>query len=133
MTQEIKLDRYDLALLRALQRNARASLQELSAEVGLSSSPCWARVKRMEEAGLILRRVTILDREKLGLDFEVYCAVKLSLPSKENLAAMERLYPTVEPEDSMPLEVKALLARLALLDMAEEPDSPTPALKRARH
>jgi DNA-binding Lrp family transcriptional regulator len=47
-------------------------------------------IKRMEDAGLILRRVTILNREQLGLGFEVYCSVKLTLPSKENLDAFDR-------------------------------------------
>ena len=53
MNDQKALDKFDIAILRALQRNSRASLQELSAEVGLSSSPCWTRVKRMEEAGVI--------------------------------------------------------------------------------
>jgi hypothetical protein len=57
--------------------------------VGLSSSPCWRRIKRLEDAGIIQRRVTILDREQLGLRFEVYCTVKLSLPTKENLELFE--------------------------------------------
>jgi DNA-binding Lrp family transcriptional regulator len=57
--------------------------------VGLSSSPCWRRIKRLEDAGVIQRRVTILDREKLGLGFEVYCTVKLSLPTKQNLDSFE--------------------------------------------
>lgn len=43
----------------------------------------------MEEIGVIQRRVTVLDRERLGLDFEVYCTVKLSLPSRDNLQAFE--------------------------------------------
>jgi DNA-binding Lrp family transcriptional regulator/sugar lactone lactonase YvrE len=55
----------------------------------LSSSPCWRRIKRLEDAGVIQRRVTILDRDKLGLGFEVYCTVKLSLPTKDNLDSFE--------------------------------------------
>ncbi len=64
-------------------------MAEIAERVGLSSSPCWRRIKRLEDAGIIQRRVTILDREKLGLDFEVYCTVKLSLPTKDNLDAFE--------------------------------------------
>lgn len=78
-------DSIDAKILGIIQADAALSVAQVAEAVGLSSSPCWRRIKRMEEAGLILRRVTILDREKLGLDFEVYCAVKLSLPSKANL------------------------------------------------
>ncbi len=78
-------DAIDAKILGIIQNDAGLSVAQVAEAVGLSSSPCWRRIKRMEEAGLILRRVTILDREKLGLDFEVYCAVKLSLPSKANL------------------------------------------------
>ncbi len=82
-------DSIDAKILGIIQADAALSVAQVAEAVGLSSSPCWRRIKRMEEAGLILRRVTILDREKLGLDFEVYCAVKLSLPSKDNLAAFD--------------------------------------------
>ncbi len=83
-------DSIDAKILGIIQADAALSVAQVAEAVGLSSSPCWRRIKRMEEAGLILRRVTILDREKLGLDFEVYCAVKLSLPSKSNLDTFDK-------------------------------------------
>jgi DNA-binding Lrp family transcriptional regulator len=83
-------DSIDAKILGIIQDDAALSVAQVAEAVGLSSSPCWRRIKRMEEAGLILRRVTILDREKLGLDFEVYCAVKLSLPSKTNLDTFDK-------------------------------------------
>ncbi len=83
-------DAIDAKILGIIQADAALSVAQVAEAVGLSSSPCWRRIKRMEEAGLILRRVTILDREKLGLDFEVYCAVKLSLPSKSNLDTFDK-------------------------------------------
>ena len=83
-------DPIDAKILSIIQADAALSVAQVAEAVGLSSSPCWRRIKRMEEAGLILRRVTILDREKLGLDFEVYCAVKLSLPSKANLDTFDQ-------------------------------------------
>ncbi|MFN7694420.1 MAG: Lrp/AsnC family transcriptional regulator, partial [Burkholderiales bacterium] len=43
----MELDKFDLAILAALQRDARMSLQDISREVGLTSSPCWTRIKRM--------------------------------------------------------------------------------------
>lgn len=83
------LDAVDARILDLIQHDAGLSVAEVAERVGLSSSPCWRRIKRLEDAGVILRRVTILDREKLGLGFEVYCTAKLSLPTKENLEAFE--------------------------------------------
>jgi Lrp/AsnC family transcriptional regulator len=84
------LDAVDARILDLIQHDAGLSVAEIAERVGLSSSPCWRRIKRLEDAGVIQRRVTILDRDLLGLGFEVYCAVKLSLPSKENLEAFEQ-------------------------------------------
>jgi len=87
--QMFEIDLTDAKILDLIQHDAGLSVAEIAERVGLSSSPCWRRMKRLEEAGVILRRVTILDRERLGLTFEVYCTVKLSLPSKNNLEAFE--------------------------------------------
>jgi DNA-binding Lrp family transcriptional regulator len=84
------LDSVDARILDLVQHDASLSVAEIAERVGLSSSPCWRRIKRLEDDGVIQRRVTILDREKLGLDFEVYCTVKLSLPTKENLDTFEQ-------------------------------------------
>jgi Lrp/AsnC family transcriptional regulator len=85
-----RLDAVDARILDLIQHDAGLSVAEIAERVGLSSSPCWRRIKRLEDEGVIQRRVTILDREKLGLDFEVYCTVKLSLPTKENLDTFEQ-------------------------------------------
>ncbi|ACG77018.1 transcriptional regulator, AsnC family [Phenylobacterium zucineum HLK1] len=84
------LDAVDAKILDLIQHDAGLSVAEIADRVGLSSSPCWRRIKRLEDAGVIQRRVTILDRDKLGLGFEVYCTVKLSLPTKENLDSFEQ-------------------------------------------
>lgn len=83
------LDAIDAKILDLIQYDASLSVAEIADRVGLSSSPCWRRIKRLEDVGVIQRRVTILDREALGLNFEVYATVKLSLPTKENLEAFE--------------------------------------------
>ncbi len=83
------IDAIDTRILDMIQHDASLSVAEIAEHVGLSSSPCWRRIKRLEDDGAILRRVTILDREKLGLNFEVYCTVKLSLPTKDNLETFE--------------------------------------------
>lgn len=84
------LDPVDSRILDLIQLDAGLSVAEIAERVGLSSSPCWRRIKRLEDDGILQRRVAILDREKLGLGFEVYCTVKLSLPTKENLDQFER-------------------------------------------
>jgi len=84
------LDPVDAQILDLIQHDASLAVAEIAERVGLSSSPCWRRIKRLEDEGVILRRVTILDGEKLGLSFEVYCTVKLSLPTKDNLETFEK-------------------------------------------
>ena len=84
-----QLDAVDAKILALIQDDAGLSVAEVADRVGLSSSPCWRRIKRLEETGVIRGRATLLDREKLGLNFEVYATLKLSLPTKENLDAFE--------------------------------------------
>ena len=83
------LDAVDARILDLIQHDASLSVAEIADRVGLSSSPCWRRIKRLEDVGVIRGRVTLLDREQLGLAFEVYATVKLSLPTKENLDLFE--------------------------------------------
>ena len=83
------IDAIDAHILTVIQDDAGLSVAEVAEQVGLSSSPCWRRIKRMEEAGIIQGRATLLDREKLGLGFEVYATLKLSLPTKDNLDTFE--------------------------------------------
>ena len=85
-----KLDNIDAKILHLIQSDAGLSVSDISEEVGLSSSPCWRRIKRMEELGIIKGRVTLLDRKTLGLDFEVFVAVKLALPNRANMEKFEQ-------------------------------------------
>ncbi|MCR3949487.1 winged helix-turn-helix transcriptional regulator, partial [Aeromonas caviae] len=80
-----ELDPIDARILDILQQDAGLSVAEVADRVGLSASPCWRRIKRLEDSGLIRKRVTLLDAGLLGLDFEVYAIVKLSLPTRDNL------------------------------------------------
>jgi DNA-binding Lrp family transcriptional regulator len=86
----IELDAIDARILDLIQRDAALSVAEIADRVGLSSSPCWRRIKRMEEQGIITKRVTLLNAEAVGLDFQVYASVKLALPTRENLERFER-------------------------------------------
>src|SRR5262249_57955566 len=62
----IQFDRMDANILRELQGNARLSMADLATKVGLSTSPCWRRVKRLEECGLIAGYKADIDRRSLG-------------------------------------------------------------------
>ncbi len=62
-----KLDRTDLKILDALQKNGRLTNAELAEKVGLSLSPCWRRLKRLEDAGIIAGYQAIINRKALGL------------------------------------------------------------------
>jgi len=81
----MKLDKFDLAILQALQQDARLSLQDLGKLVGLTASPCWTRVKRMEDAGIITGYTVQLSPEKLGLPETVILHVTLDNHSDEAL------------------------------------------------
>ena len=71
------LDHIDLAILRALQKNARLTTKEVAAQVNLSSTPVFERIKRMEREGIIKQYVAIVDASKLNRGFTVFTSVKL--------------------------------------------------------
>ncbi|NHZ77773.1 winged helix-turn-helix transcriptional regulator [Massilia sp. CCM 8695] len=70
------LDKHDCAILAALQADGTLSIAALSEKVGLSSTPCWKRVKRLEEEGYIQSRVSIIDRDKVGLPVTVFVSIR---------------------------------------------------------
>src|SRR5687768_5815252 len=72
----LELDAADRRILAALQRDATLSVTALSDAVGLSATPCWKRVKRLEEAGVITGRVALVDREAVGLGVTVFVAIR---------------------------------------------------------
>lgn len=69
-------DEVDRRILRQLQRDCDISLDMLSLEIGLSRNACWRRIKHMQEAGFIRKRVALLDAPKLGLGLTVYIQVR---------------------------------------------------------
>lgn len=80
---EIVLDSVDLQILRALQENARLTTKELAARVNLSTTPVFERMKRLERNGFIKQYVAVLDAEKLGRGFTVFCSVKLKQMNRQ--------------------------------------------------
>ena len=66
-----------------LQKNANIPLTELSKRVGISKTPCWNRIRKMEEGGIINSQVTILNNKKINLNIVVFLSVSVSSHSEE--------------------------------------------------
>ena len=86
----MEIDRYDRQILSLLQEEGRISNQELAERIGLSPSPCLRRVKALEEAGIILRRVTLLERKMLGLSLTVLLMIGMDRHTPERFESFER-------------------------------------------
>jgi Lrp/AsnC family transcriptional regulator len=71
-----KIDDIDRRLLRLVQRDSSQSLEALAAEVSISTNACWRRIKRLEETGIIERRVALVSPDKVGLSMTVFVAVR---------------------------------------------------------
>jgi len=99
----MELDKFDLAILKVLQQDARASLHEISAQVGLSSTPCWNRIKRLESDGVILGYTVRIDPAKIGLTDTVI--VQVTLESHND----EMLYKFGQALDEIPEVLEAFL------------------------
>ena len=78
-----ELDNIDRAILRLLAADASLSLNDIADKVGLTATPCWKRIKRMEEAGIIRARIAVLDADKLGLPVSVFVSVETADHSAE--------------------------------------------------
>lgn len=80
----------DLEILDTMQRDGSLTTQEIADRINISQSPCWRRINRLEEQGLITRKVAILNREKLGMDVVVFTTINLSTQGRDNLEEFER-------------------------------------------
>ncbi|MFM5894452.1 MAG: Lrp/AsnC family transcriptional regulator [Novosphingobium sp.] len=87
MTQ---LDTIDWAILAVLQRDASLPVHEVGERVGLSSNACWRRIRRLEDSGIIARRVALLDPEMLGLATTVFVAIRTNRHDPAWLEAFSR-------------------------------------------
>src|SRR5210317_22663 len=86
----MKLAKQDVQILKLLQRDATASTASIAEQINVSQSPCWRRINRLEQEGLIKRRVALLDREALGMEVVVFATVNLTQTGRQNLLAFER-------------------------------------------
>jgi len=89
------IDSIDLAILRELQSDCSRSVQEIGERVGLSQSPCWRRIRRLEELGVLGRRVALIAPEKVGLGVTVFVTIRTNQHSQEWLDAFARAIDTI--------------------------------------
>lgn len=83
------MDAIDRRILRALARKGRLTNAELAAEVGLSASPCWTRVRKLEQEGVIRGYAAILDQAALGLPDTVFIEVMMERHDEDSLRRFE--------------------------------------------
>ena len=95
------LDDKDRKILELLQENALTPVAEIAAKVGLSTTPCWRRIQKLEEEGIIRKRVALLDRHKLNVGVTVFVAVKATRHAVDWLASFRKAV------DSIPEIVEA--------------------------
>lgn len=86
------LDTMDLKILDLLQKDATLPVAEVGKAVGLSTTPCWRRIQKLEEAGVIQRRVAVLDPVKVNVGVTVFVSIKTD---QHSLAWLERFHEAV--------------------------------------
>ena len=85
------MDAIDRKILAVLQEDASLSVAEIGNRVGLSSTPCWKRIQRLESDGVIQKRVAVIDQDKLGLGVTVFVSVETEDHSEEWLKRFAQL------------------------------------------
>ena len=83
------IDSIDINILKQLQKDAGLTAQEIAGKVNLSTSPCWRRINRLEEAGIIQKKVALLDSQKLGMQMVTFVSISLSKNDEKSLETFE--------------------------------------------
>ena len=83
LNEAIMIDNIDQKILTVIQKNAGLPLSEISKRVGVSSTPCWNRIKKMEEGGVISARTIVLNRKAINLPIVVFLSIRVSHHSKD--------------------------------------------------
>ena len=115
------IDDIDRRILRALQRDGRMTMQDLSIEVGLSPSPCARRVAMLEKAGIIKGYAAVIDETRLGFGVSVFVSVKLDKQVDDALKTFEsrvKSYPEVV-DCWLMTGARDYLIRIATADLVE--------------
>lgn len=84
------LAKQDVAILKIIQRDASVSTATIAEKLNMSQSPCWRRINRLEQDGLIQKRVALLDRQALGMDVVVFATINLTSTGRQNLIEFEQ-------------------------------------------
>ncbi|WP_432731999.1 Lrp/AsnC family transcriptional regulator [Variovorax sp. W6] len=114
------MDSMDRKILELLQQNSEWQVAELAARVGLSQTPCWRRIQRLKEAGVITRSVTLVDPQKVNVGVTVFVAVRTrthSLAWFEHFKAVVDVIPEVVEFYRMSGDIDYLL-RVVVPDIA---------------
>lgn len=86
----VELSKSDIEILKMVQSDATLTTAAIAEKINLSQSPCWRRVNRLEQEGLITRRVAVLDRQALGMDVVVFATINLTSTGRQNLLEFEQ-------------------------------------------
>ena len=86
----IELSKQDLDILKLVQADASLSTAAIAERTNLSQSPCWRRISRLEQEGLIKQRVALLDRDALGMEVVVFATINLTSVGRQNLLEFEQ-------------------------------------------
>jgi|TARA_B110000208_G_scaffold176929_1_gene223718 Lrp/AsnC family transcriptional regulator len=114
------LNKIDLRLIAILQRDASIAVEELAKQVGLTKTPCWRRLQKLEKSGIIKRKVALLDAALLDLSVSVFVQVKTSRHDNDwlaNFSATVSAFPEVVDFYRMSGEYDYLL-RVVVKDIA---------------
>jgi Lrp/AsnC family transcriptional regulator len=115
------MDEIDRKLLGLLQQDCTLSIAEMADRVGLSPTPCWKRIQKLEAGGVVLRRVALVDPARVGMGLTVFVAIEAGSHSPEWLerfAAAVEAMPEVVEFHRMAGDVDYML-RVVTADMAE--------------
>ncbi len=86
----LSLAKQDIEILKLMQEDATVSTAAIAERINLSQSPCWRRINRLQQAGLIRRQVALLDRAGLGMEVVVFATINLTSTGRQNLLEFER-------------------------------------------
>ena len=89
------MDAIDRKILTVLQEDASLSVADIGSRVGLSSTPCWKRIQRLEADGVILKRVALVDQDRIGLGITVFVSVETGDHSQEWLDRFAKVVGTM--------------------------------------
>jgi Lrp/AsnC family transcriptional regulator len=113
------MDEMDLSILRVLQKDNSVTVTEIAKQVGLSASPCWKRINRLEKEGIIKNQVAVLDGRQLGLSLTVFMSIRTGEHSGDwlkSFAKFIKVMPEVQEFHRMAGEVDYLL-KIVVPDM----------------